>query len=189
MVAKRDGSLSSDVSEVELVQGCLAGDVSSQRAFVERFQGLLFGLCLRMLRHRQDAEDIVQDVFVRAFRNLHRWDRVRPLRPWLLTIAANRCRTHLEDRNRRPISADLVADIVPDRPRNSPRDDAEEVQQALQQLRPEYRQSFVLFYLQELSVKEVAEILECPEGTVKIWLHRARKEMAEYFRQRGFVPD
>jgi RNA polymerase sigma-70 factor (ECF subfamily) len=47
----------------------------------------------------------------------------------------------------------------------------------------------VLFYQHELSVEEVAEILERPEGTIKIWLHRARKEIAEYFRHRGFLPD
>ncbi len=178
-----------DVSEVELVQGCLAGDVASQRQFVEQFQGLIFGTCLRMLGHRQDSEDVAQEVFLRVFRNLHRWDRVRPLRPWLLTIAANRCRTHLEERGRRPAPTDLYADQLPERNVSNPRDDAEEVQQALLTLRPEYRQCFVLFYQQELSVEEVAEILERPEGTIKIWLHRARKEIAEYFRRRGFVPD
>ena len=178
-----------DVSEVELVEGCLAGDAVSQRKFVEQFQGLIFGMCLRMLGHRQDAEDVAQEVFSRVFRNLHRWDRVRPLRPWLLTIAANRCRTHLEERGRRPAPIDLHADLLPERSVSQPRDDAEEVQQALLMLRPEYRQCFVLFYQQELSVEEVAEILDRPEGTIKIWLHRARKEIAEYFRRRGFLPN
>lgn len=142
-----------------------------------------------MLGHRQDAEDVTQDVFVRAFRHLHRWDQVRPIRPWLLTIAANRCRTHMEDRSRRPLPADFISDLVPERSLTKGLDDVEEVQQALQELRPEYRQSIVLFYQQELSIEEVSEILGCPEGTVKIWLHRARKQMAEYFRQRGFLPD
>ncbi len=177
-----------DVSEVELVRNCLTGNESSQRMFVEQFQGLIFGVCLRMLGQRQDAEDVAQEVFLRVFRNLHRWDQVRPLRPWLLTIAANRCRTHLEERGRRPIPCDLQADLLPQRSVSQPQDDAEEVQKALLTLRQEYRQCFVLFYQQELSVVEVAEILNRPEGTVKIWLHRARKEIAEYFRQRGFLP-
>ena len=177
-----------DVSEVELVRNCLTGIESSQRMFVEQFQGLIFGICLRMLGQRQDAEDVAQEVFLRVFRNLHRWDQVRPLRPWLLTIAANRCRTHLEERGRRPIPCDLQADLLPQRSVSQPQDDAEEVQKALLTLRQEYRQCFVLFYQQELSVVEVAEILNRPEGTVKIWLHRARKEIAEYFRQRGFLP-
>ena len=177
-----------DVSEVELVRSCLTGNESSQRMFVEQFQGLIFGICLRMLGQRQDAEDVAQEVFLRVFRNLHRWDQVRPLRPWLLTIAANRCRTHLEERGRRPIPCDLQADLLPQRSVSQPQDDAEEVQKAVLTLRQEYRQCFVLFYQQDLSVEEVAEILERPEGTIKIWLHRARKEIAEYFRQRGFLP-
>ena len=127
--------------------------------------------------------------FLRAFRNLHRWDQERPLRPWLLTIAANRCRTHLEERGRRPTPTDLQADWLPERRRPDGRDDAEEIQEALATLRPEYQQCFVLFYQQELSVQEVAEVLDCPEGTVKTWLHRARKEMAEYLRKRGIDQD
>ncbi len=178
-----------DGSEVELVQSCLTGHDASQRKFVEQFQGLIFGICLRMLGHSQDAEDVAQEVFLRAFRNLHRWDQVRPLRPWLLTIAANRCRTHLEERGRRPIPCDLQADMLPEKPPSQPQDDAEEVQNALLTLRLEYRQCFVLFYQQDLSVEEVAEILNRPEGTIKIWLHRARKEIAEYFRKRGFRPN
>ncbi len=177
-----------DVSEVELVRGCLAGDVACQRLFVERFEGMIFGLCLRMLSRRHDAEDVAQEVFLRAFRNLHRWDTERPLRPWLLTIAANRCRTYLEERGRRPTPTDLQADWLPERTRTDSRDDAEEIQQALATLRPEYQQCFVLFYQQELSVEEVAEVLDCPEGTVKTWLHRARKEMAELLRKRRIDP-
>ena len=177
-----------DVSEVELVQGCLAGDIACQRLFVERFEGMIFGLCLRMLCRRHDAEDVAQEVFLRAFRNLHRWDGERPLRPWLLTIAGNRCRTHWEERGRRPTPTDLQADWLPERTRTDSRDDAEEIQKALVTLRPEYQQCFVLFYQQELSVEEVAEVLDCPEGTVKTWLHRARKEMADLLRKRGLDP-
>lgn len=178
--------LSVDVSEVELVQGCLAGDPVCHRHFVERFQNLIFGLCFRMLSRRHDAEDVTQESFLRAFRNLHRWDQVRPLRPWLLTIAANRCRTRLEERSRQPIPMENAADGLPSRDGTAPLDDAEEVQRAIETLRPEYRQCFVLFYQQELSVEQVAEILECPEGTVKTWLFRARKEVADVLRKRGY---
>ncbi len=178
--------MSPDICEVKLVQGCLAGDPVCQREFVERFQGVIFGLCLRMLGKRHDAEDVSQEVFIRAFRNLHRWDQVRPLRPWLLTIAANRCRSLLEDRVRRKLQTLLVGDGLAGRETSTPSDDAEDVQRAVETLRPEYRQCFVLFYQQELSVEEVAEILECPEGTVKTWLFRARKEVADLLRKRGF---
>jgi len=163
--------------------------MACQRQFVERFEGMIFGLCLRMLGRRHDAEDVAQEVFLRAFRNLYRWDRQRPLRPWLLTIAANRCRTHLEERGRRPTPTDFQVDWLTDRPPRDDHDNAEEIQQALATLRMKYQQCFVLFYQQELSVQEVAEVLDCPEGTIKTWLHRARKELAEYLRKRGIDQD
>ena len=76
--------------DVQLVQRCLAGDELSMRAFLSKYQGLVFSICLRMLGHREDAEDVAQDALVRVFRNLEKWDQQRPIKPWLLTIAANR---------------------------------------------------------------------------------------------------
>ena len=85
-----------------LARLCLKGDEFSQRAFVDQFQGLVLSVCWKMLGHRQDAEDVAQEVFVRAFRHLEHWDQERPLKPWLLMIAVNRCRTALERRSKLP---------------------------------------------------------------------------------------
>ena len=172
-----------------LVRRCLAGDESGMRSLVERFQGLVHSLCYRMLGHRQDAEDVAQDVFLRVFRSLHRWDAVRPLKPWVLAIATNRCRTALEKRGRQPVAADQVVSFAASPASSRGRELAEELQQALECLREEYRTCFVLFYRQELSCAEVARVLGCPEGTVKTWLHRARRELAEHLQRRGIVPN
>jgi RNA polymerase sigma-70 factor (ECF subfamily) len=175
--------------EAELVRLCLEGDERALRALVERFQSAVFGLCYRMLGHREDAEDVAQEVFLRAFRSLTTYDITRPLRPWLLAIAANRCRTALEQRPRRPIAAEFL-DHVPDASAPDAGGDwAEELQQALEQVRDDYRACFVLYYQQELSIAEIGEILNCPPGTVKTWLHRARKEIAARLIQRGFGPE
>lgn len=172
-------------TEACLVERCMAGDESAMRRFVNRFERLVYGLCLRMLGRREDAEDAAQDVFLRTFRSLHRWDSGRPLTPWLVAIAANRCRTALDRRSRLPVAAAL-----PDQAetRCASRDLAEELELALDQLRPEYRRCFELFYRQELSVAEVGDRLDVPQGTVKTWLHRARKELVEYLERRGVTP-
>jgi RNA polymerase sigma factor (sigma-70 family) len=73
-------------------------------------------------------------------------------------------------------------------PRSST-DLAEELQLGIAQLRPDYRACFVLFYQQELSIEEIARSLDCPTGTVKTWLHRARKELAEHLKHRGVVDE
>lgn len=173
--------------EVDLVRGCLAGKNEALRAFVERFQVPVFGLCIRMLGRREDAEDVAQEVYLRAFRNLHRWDQERPLRPWLLAIAANRCRTRLSQRAREAIVVEHL-DLEEHPERLAARSElAEELQLALEKLREEYRLCFVLFHLNELSLAEIAEIVGSPEGTVKTWLFRARRELADHLRRRGFV--
>jgi RNA polymerase sigma-70 factor (ECF subfamily) len=175
--------------ECELARRCLAGDADAVRLFVDRFHALVFSLCFRMLGHRHDAEDATQDVFVRAFRYLDHWDATRPLRPWLMTIAANRCRTRLSKRTKTPVAMEHAHEIAGDNPVRS-LDLAEELQRGLGELRDDYRLCFLLFYEQQLSVQEVAATLECPEGTVKTWLYRARKFLADYLRQRGVVtPD
>jgi RNA polymerase sigma-70 factor (ECF subfamily) len=150
---------------------------------------MVYGLCYRMLGHREDAEDVAQEVFLRAFRSLAQWDPGRPLKPWLLTIAANRCRTALQLRSRRPVPAEFVDLAADESAANDEGDLAEELQRALESVRDEYRMCFVLFHQQELSVAEIGQVLDCPVGTVKTWLHRARREIAEHLKRRGFGPE
>ncbi len=174
----------------ELVGRSLAGDQSAMAALVERFRGQVFGLCYRMLGHRQDAEDMAQESFVRAFRYLANYDTAREFGPWLLAIAGNRCRSLPSTRGRRLMGtdeADQVADPAPDG--RAARDLAEEIELALRELRPEYRQSFVLFHEQYMSYAEIAETLECPVGTVKTWVRRARRELADHLLRRGVVEE
>lgn len=169
----------------ELARRCLAGNADSLRAFVERCQQLVFALCLQMMRHRQDAEDVAQETIVRAVRHLSTWDQSRPIEPWLLGIAANRCRTALERRNRRPVLIENPPEPVSNR-HDSQGTIGEELQRAVETLRDDYRQCFTLFHVQQMSVQEIAELMHVPTGTVKTWLHRARKLLAEELQRRGF---
>lgn len=170
----------------DLVEALRAGDPDAPRRLVEQFQAVVFGLCLRMLRHRHDAEDVVQETFLRALRGVRGFDQARPLRPWLLGIAANRCRTALSRRAHHPTPVEGVEDQVDHRPGLADPDDlAGELERALERLRPEYRLVFILFHEQGLPYEEISEAIERPIGTVKTWLHRARGEMATHLDRRG----
>lgn len=172
-----------------LVRHCLAGNQPAMLALVERFRGQVFGLCYRMLGQRQDAEDAAQETFVRVLKNLHRWDQARDFQPWLLAIAGNRCRTALAARRRRPTTEAAVEWIADDAPDQRPAQNlAEEVRLALSELRPEYRQAFLLFHEQELAYGQIAEAMKVPLGTIKTWVHRARKELIEHLRRRDAIP-
>src|SRR5687768_5322830 len=92
------------------------------RDLVERFQPEVFALGVRLLGHRHDAEDVVQEVFLRIFRSLKRWDATRPLRPWILGITVNRCRTWIGRRKRVPEPVEYLQD-VPSRATDVPSDE------------------------------------------------------------------
>lgn len=171
--------------DVRLAERCLAGDEQAWGEFVAKFQNPVFGVCLRMLTNQHDAEDVSQDSLVRAIRHLQRWDRQRPLMPWVLTIAVNRCRTKLGQRALTVSSSAYVESAAAPPSKESNQALSEELERALGFLRPDYRLCFVLFYQQELTIEQVAEVLSCPSGTVKTWLHRARKELAKRLIDRG----
>src|SRR5947208_12025859 len=99
-----------------LIEALRSGDPQAPRLLIERFQGVVFGLCLRMMGHRHDAEDVSQEAFLRALRGVAGFDGDRPLRPWLLGIAANRCRTALARRSRQPAPVASAEDRADNRP-------------------------------------------------------------------------
>ena len=170
----------------ELVDGCLVGEQAATVELVDRYANQVFGLCFRMLGQRQDAEDAAQETLVRMLKSLARWDATRDFEPWLLAIAGNRCRSMLAARQRRPALAVLDDGSCEDRSPDlqAARNLAEEVQMALGQIRPEYREAFLLFHEHELTYDQISEALDRPLGTIKTWIRRARRELAEQLRHR-----
>ena len=171
--------------EATLVRRCLRGEAEAIQLLVGRFQAEVYGLCVRLLNHRHDAEDVTQEVFLRVFRSLRGWDPARPLKPWVMGITVNRCRTWLAQRARRPELADYLQDTVAGPAADDAAELLHEIQTALSGLRVEYRTVFVLFHEQGLPYEEIALALDRPVGTVKTWLHRARSELAEDLCRRG----
>jgi RNA polymerase sigma factor (sigma-70 family) len=176
-------------ADAALVRRCLTGDPAACRELVERFQADVFAVCHRLLAHAHDAEDVTQEVFLRVFRSLKRWDSARPLRPWMLGIAINRCRTWMGRRTRRPELADYLHETPDPRPVDDSAELRTEIRAAVDALRDEYREVFVLFHEQGQSYEEIGEAVDRPVGTVKTWLHRARLEVLEHLRARGLAPD
>ncbi len=184
----RVGNVNAD-NDAILVRRCLHGDEEAVRLLVNRFQSEVFGLCVRLLHHRHDAEDVTQEVFLRIFRSLRRWDSQRPLRPWIMRIAVNRCRTWLAKRTRRPELVDYLQDSVPAPPADDSGELVRELEAAVAELRLEYRTAFVLFHERGQPYEDIAQAMDRPVGTIKTWLHRARLEILNFLRRRGMVGD
>ncbi len=175
--------------ETALVQRCLAGHPDAMRLLIERFHPEVFGLCFRMLNHRHDAEDVAQEVFLRIFRSLRRWDPSRPLKPWVMGITVNRCRTWISQHVRRPELADFLHDVAGKDDTDDSAELVQEIQAALEELRPDYRAVFIMFHEQGSPYEVIAVAMDRPVGTIKTWLHRARLAVLERLRRRGMVPE
>ena len=172
-----------------LADRCLAGDQAAISQLIERFRDRVFGICYRLLGQRQDAEDAAQETFVRAIRYLAKWDRDRDFEPWLFAIAGNRCRTLIAKRARTPYvfqGLDQTPQLLDARTHQANLLE-EEVGLAMGRLPPNHRTAFLLFHDNELSYEEISQALDCPVGTVKTWVHRARKELIHRLVDRGVV--
>ena len=176
-------------ADAALVSRCRTGCPAAARELVERFRADVLAVCRRLLGHEHDAEDVAQEVFVRVFRSLARWDAARPLRPWVLGIAVNRCRTALGKRAKAPELADYLHEAPDRRPPDDSVELAGEIRAAVDALRDEYREVFVLFHEHGQPYEAIGEAVGRPVGTVKTWLHRARLEILDRLRGRGLVPD
>jgi RNA polymerase sigma-70 factor (ECF subfamily) len=189
------------LSDPELVRATLAGSQEAFRELVVRFERPVFGLIVRMVGDPETAEDLAQEVFVKAYRALGSYDPSRKLASWLFKIAHNATIDHL--RRSAPESVPLEGDeegrgllaTLTDPAAESPaaaaerRDMARALERAIRGLRPDYREAVVLRYVEGLSYEDIAETLAQPLGTVKTNLHRARKQMATVLGALGWGPE
>jgi RNA polymerase sigma-70 factor (ECF subfamily) len=171
------------IDEIELIELALDGDRDSFSQLMHRYAGAVYGLAYRMLGNAQDAEDASQEIFLRAYANLARFDRSRRFSTWLLSIASNHCVDRLRRQRYSWLTLDDVAYTLPDTQRGPEaqalqQEQRKTVQRALEQLPENYRLVTVLRYWQDLSYQEIAEVTGLTESTIKTRLHRARHMLA-----------
>lgn len=190
-----------ELTDKQLVAGALAGSADAYRELVRRYQRPILSLIQRMLGDPWEAEDVAQEVFVKAFRNLGRYEPDRKLSSWLFKIAHNTTIDHM--RRQRPAAIPLEAtssdgeetwevlqapqDQAPDR-RAQRTEVAAAIAASLGRLKPQYREVLLLRFQQGLAYREIADVLGLRIGTVKIHLHRARKLLAAELAAAGFDP-
>jgi RNA polymerase sigma-70 factor (ECF subfamily) len=170
--------------EAQLARRAQAGDQTAFADLVARYTGAVYNQAYRMLGNAQEAEDAVQEVFLRAYRRLDSYDPGRRFVTWLLTIGSNFCIDRLRRRRMNWLTLDDVAFWLTSGEAGPERSALEgerqrHVQRALGQLPESYRSVTVLRYWHDLSYLEIAEALSLTEATVKTRLHRARKMLRE----------
>lgn len=177
-----------------LVRRTLRGELVAFETLVERHREAVFGVAARIVG-RQDAEDVAQDAFLRAFHSLPRYRGDAPFRAWLLRIARNTALHAVERRRPVPIGdpADGAEPVGAATAERTPADSLDvserraRMRVKLRGLSPANRSVLVLRDLEGLSYDEVAEALDMPLGSVKGRLHRARSELADALRRNTYA--
>jgi RNA polymerase sigma-70 factor (ECF subfamily) len=182
-----------DPADAHLTGRALAGSQAAYRELVRRYQRPVLNLVVQMARGRAEAEDLTQEIFVKAFAALHRYDPSRRFSSWIFKIAHNHTLDHLRKTRPPTVSIDTGVPAAPLRSEAaSPADLAERarladaLRAALDRIRPEYRAALMLRYQEDRSHEEIADILGVPEGTVKTHLHRGRKALAQEVAASGW---
>ena len=177
-----------------VVTAFLDGEERAFSELVERYQTRLLNFIYRTIGDREKAEDLVQEVFIRVYRHLHRFDRSKKFSTWAYTIASNLAKNELRNRSRNPLvlfqavqknwqedDRPLQFEDATSRPDDMYRKRhlREIVAESVAKLPEHHRNVFILRELEGKSYEEIAEITDCNLGTVKSRLNRARNSFAE----------
>ena len=182
--------------ETKLIERVLAGDHDAFAQLVQAYEDKVYNLCLRMCADPEDARDLAQEAFVKAWRGLRFYKREAAFSTWLYRLTGNVCIDFLRQKKRRAamsltVSGDEETQLdIPD-PTPTPEEQTissalrQSVSDAMAQLEDEFRMVLTLRVVEELSYDEIAEIMDLKVGTVKSRLARAREKLRKILLQNG----
>lgn len=193
VISSEEEEIKEEVSDNELIRIIREKDTELYGEIIERYQGKLFAYLYRLIGEKEEAEDLLQDVFIKAFRNLHSYDANRKFSSWIYRIAHNEAVNHIKRKSlKRFISLDNITSTKDKLESSSPEDNAEaswirketgkEVDNAIKKLPLKYRQVLVLRYYSDKSYEEISEILGKPVNTVGTLIKRAKNKLAGELR-------
>ena len=174
-----------------LVRCVLSGDLDAFDEIVNRYTDKIYSLVVGMIRDRGHAEDVVQEVFHKAFRKLEKFEQKSQFYTWIYRIAVNTSLDHLKSRERaKAQSLDEMPHVDPEvNPQEADpstplleREFVEQMEEALAAIPPKFREILVLREVDGLSYEEIADVLQCSKGTVESRLFRARGRLREKLR-------
>jgi RNA polymerase sigma-70 factor (ECF subfamily) len=179
--------MSTGLNDNEIISKVLSGDTQAYAVLVNRYQNYVFTLAMRMVKTREDAEEVAQDIFVKAYRALADFRGASKFSTWLYTIVNTTCITFLRKKRLEVHSLDneKVFEAADNQDSGFRANQIEQksklamVNQAIALLGPDDAQVITLFYKAEQSLEEIAQVLGVETNTAKVRLHRARTRLKE----------
>lgn len=185
-------------TDADLVREALDGSERAFRELVCRYERPVFSVLTRLISNPSRAEELAQDTFVKAFQHLHTYEPDRKFGAWLLAIAHHAGVDELRRARIEPKPLDeafptyaAIPDVITETPAAAAEraELAHALDAAIRRLRPEYAELVALRYEEELTLDEIGDITALPIGTIKSYLHRARKELAGFLTAAGWRPE
>lgn len=151
--------------------------------YIQTYGKRLWGLCVTLCRNTADADDLYQETWLRAFKNIDRFDKTKDFLPYLSSICVNIYKNAYNRNKRSPVYNDFKTSQEKDEVLVNVQSDGEEdysdLHRAIDTLPPKLRIAVILFYFEDMDVKQTALSLGVPQGTVKSRLNKARKLLKE----------
>ena len=169
-------------SEQELIEQLRSGNIEAYTPLIEKYKGKIYGLMYRMVDHPQDAQDLAQEVFIKAYRNLNSFKDHTRFSAWLFRIASNHCLDELRRRKRAPQMTSDEERMIESRTPETIYLEKERItvlQEQIMALDEDYRMVLLLRYVEGFSYKEIGDVLSIPVTTVQMRLHRAHHRLRE----------
>ena len=169
----------------EVINQVLKGDHQAYRILVDRYKQMVYTLAIRLVQNREDAEEVAQDAFLKAFRGLAKFRGSSKFSTWLYKIAYRASLDYLKVRSRQPYTIQAEEANVKTAAKSDPTAPMEAMERSLQikkaiaQLPGEMGSLILLYYYEELTLKEIAKITGKTENSIKVSLHRGRNRLAE----------
>ncbi len=181
--------------EVEVVKRIMAGEKQLYGQIIDKYQRSIYNLAYRMLGNREDALDLAQETFLRAFKKLELYDQSRPFSPWIHRIASNLCLNQF--RKKKLHTVPLVMDDgeggefnrqIEDKGKEPGeqiviKENKQELIKAIGQLPEKYRVPLILRHFHHYTYEEIGEVMEVPPGTVKTWIYRGRNHLKDFYKK------
>ena len=188
--------------EIRIVQKVIRGDVNAFEKLVLEYEKSVYNIALRMTGNSEDASDMTQEAFIKAYNSLQSFRGDSKFSVWLYRIATNVCLDFLRSRSRKPTVSLSVEDNEGEEVQLDVADESqspellldrqmtrESVRRGLETLSPEYRQILLLREIRGLSYDEISQALGLEVGTVKSRIFRARKKLCTFLLQDGNIPE